>query len=40
VLTDQLTAPAFSVLDEPEAEALLTGLDAMRGRLPLPEFPG
>ncbi|HKR70748.1 MAG TPA: hypothetical protein VJT16_18070 [Streptosporangiaceae bacterium] len=39
-LTDQLTAPAFSVLDEPAAEALLTGLEAMRVRLPLPEFPG
>ncbi len=40
VLTDQLTAPAFSMLDEPAADALLTGLDAMRRRLPLPEFPG
>ncbi|HEX2319794.1 MAG TPA: hypothetical protein VHJ18_12500 [Streptosporangiaceae bacterium] len=39
-LTDQLTAPAFSVLDESANEALLTGLKVMRVRLPLPEFPG
>jgi helix-turn-helix protein len=38
-LTDQLTVPAFSVLDESATEALLTGLEAMRFRLPLPEFP-
>jgi len=39
-LTDQLTAPAFSVLDEPATEGLLSGLAIMRVRLPLPEFPG
>ena len=39
-LTDQLTAPAFSVLDESATEALLTGLKVMRVMLPLPEFPG
>lgn len=39
-LTDQLTAPAFSVLDEPATEALMTGLEVMRVRLPLPDFPG
>jgi hypothetical protein len=39
-LTDQLTRPAFSVLDESAAIALLAGLAEMRASLPLPEFPG
>lgn len=39
-LTDRLTRPAFSVLNESAALALLTGLAEMRARLPLPEFPG
>jgi hypothetical protein len=39
-LTDRLTRPPFSVLDESAAIALLAGLAEMRASLPLPEFPG
>jgi hypothetical protein len=39
-LTDQLMVPAFSVLDDDGAAALLAGLTEMKAQLPVPEFPG
>jgi hypothetical protein len=39
-LTDRLVAPAFSVLDDNGARALLAGLNEMKSQLPTPEAPG
>lgn len=39
-MTDRLMVPAFSVVDEDGAAALLAGLAEMKAQLPVPQFPG
>jgi hypothetical protein len=39
-LTDRLMLPAFSVLSDRQAVAMLEGLESMKAMLPEPEFPG
>jgi hypothetical protein len=39
-ITDRLMVPAFSVLGEDAAAALMAGLSEMKARLPVPELPG